>query len=910
MRIGGWVLAPALACSIAHADDARRIACDADTHASVLRKAASAIDVRQRAIWLNATRLRWPEAPPQAHVVLASSATAAIVADRGKRLAGADHTITLVAATTPTPPATRERFRWFGAGPEFDVPVEAQASLAERARGQLVLLAEDADGRVLAATGIQHAAALDARYAATALEVPLGAAVGSGRARFALWAPTAQAVALCLYPDAAAPASSVHAASYDAASGVWQLELAGRLDGHYYTWLVDVHVPGTGIVRNRVTDPWSLGLNRDSQRSLVVSLADPRTEPDGWAATARPNRVAQPTDLVIYELHVRDFSAGDASVPAPLRGKYLAFALPDSKGLAHLAALADAGVTDIHLLPAYDLTTVPESGCITPAITGGPADTAQQAAIAAVRDRDCFNWGYDPWHYTVPEGSYATDAMDGFVRIREFRAMVQALHRRGLRVGMDVVYNHSFASGQAPQSVLDRIVPGYYHRLDREGRIERSTCCENTATEHAMMERLMIDSAVVWARDYRIDSFRFDLMGHQPRAAMERLQRAVDAAAGRRIHLIGEGWNFGEVRDGARFVQASQRSLQGSGIATFSDRARDAARGGGVGDHGVDLRARQGWLNGLVYAPNAYAPRDLPARALADTADLIRVGLAGTLADYRITTAAGDVLPLSALDYAGQPAGYVAEPGEVVNYVENHDNQTLFDVNALKLPDDTPSAERARVQVLGTALVAFSQGMAYLHAGQEILRSKSLDRNSYNSGDWFNRIDWTLTDNGYGAGLPPDADNAPSWPWMRPLLENPAIKPTPDDIAWTFAATLDLLRIRASSTLFRLRTAADVRARLSFPNSGPGQDPTVVVGRIDGQDYPGARFRGVLYAINVNPNTRTLAAPETRGEPWVLHPVHHAPDAADTRPREAARHDAINGTLIVPGRTAVVWVLE
>ena len=182
----------------------------------------------------------------------------------------------------------------------------------------------------------------------------------------------------------------------------------------------------------------------------------------------------------------------------------------------------------------------------------------------------------------APEGSYASDAGDGATRIREFRAMVQALHGVGLRVGMDVVYNHTTASGQSPRSVLDRIVPGYYQRLDAEGKVERSTCCDNTATEHMMMARLMRDSVALWARHYRIDSFRFDLMGHQPRAAMLDVQRAANAAAGRNVPLLGEGWNFGEVADGARFEQAAQSRLDGTAIATFSDRARDALRGGGA----------------------------------------------------------------------------------------------------------------------------------------------------------------------------------------------------------------------------------------------------------------------------------------------------------------------------------------
>jgi pullulanase-type alpha-1,6-glucosidase len=461
--------------------------------------------------------------------------------------------------------------------------------------------------------------------------------------------------------------------------------------------------------------------------------------------------------------------------------------------------------------------------------------------VSAVRERDCFNWGYDPFHYTAPEGSYATAPDDAAARARELRAMVMALHAAGLRVGMDVVYNHTFASGQDPRSVLDRVVPGYYHRLDADGRIARSTCCENTATEHAMMGKLMIESAAAWVRHYRLDSFRFDLMGHQPRAVMERLQAAVDAAAGRRVPMLGEGWDFGEVAGGARFVQASQRSLPGSGIATFSDRARDALRGGGCCDGGAALVAGRGLLSGLADGPDAARER---RGDLLRAADLARVGLAGTLRAYEMTGADGARRPLAAFDYAGQPAGYAAQPGEVVNYVENHDNLTLFDLLALRLPRDVSREQRARAQVLGVAFTAFSQGVAYLHAGLELLRSKSLDRDSFDSGDWFNRIDWTFRDNGFGAGVPPRHRNAADWPWMKPALADARIAPTPAEIRWARGASLDLLRIRRSSTLFRLRTADDVRRRLHFRNVGPAQDPAVLVGHLDGAGLPGGGVPG------------------------------------------------------------------
>jgi pullulanase-type alpha-1,6-glucosidase len=673
-----------------------------------------------------------------------------------------------------------------------------------------------------------------------------------------------------------------------------------------------VHVDGAGVVRNRVTDPYAVSLTTDSRRGYVADLQSPRLKPADWDRTASPARVQAATDAVIYELHVRDFSINDATVRPEYRGKYLAFTLADANGSRHLRALAKAGITDIHLLPVFDFGTVPERDCVTPAPAGAPDGETQQQAVSAVSARDCFNWGYDPVHYTAPEGSYATDPADGAVRIVEFRRMVQALHRAGLRVGMDVVYNHTYAAGQDRWSVLDRIVPGYYHRLDEAGRVTTSTCCANTATEHRMMAKLMIDSAVTWAREYRIDSFRFDLMGHQPRAAMEELRARVNAAAGRDVLLIGEGWNFGEVADGARFVQASQLSLNGSGIGTFSDRARDAIRGGGAGDNDARQVCAKGYINrSEIGDAHLFRECEIGERPLFPMGDMVRVGLAGSLRDYRMQTHDGRELRLEQIPYGGgQPAGYVTSPGEVVNYVENHDNQTLYDLNAFKLPLDTPSAERARVQILAAALNAFSQGIAYFHAGMELLRSKSMDRNSFDSGDWFNRIDWTGQDNYFGTGLPPAKDNAASWPLMRPRLADPRLKPKPADIAWTREAFNDLLRIRSSSTLFRLRSAADVSARLRFLNTGPDQVPEVIAGHLDGRDYAGAGFDEILYLVNVDTEAHALQFDAERGKRYVLHPVHSAPGAADRRAAEQSRYEAAAGRFTVPARTAVVFVVE
>jgi pullulanase len=559
-------------------------------------------------------------------------------------------------------------------------------------------------------------------------------------------------------------------------------------------------------------------------------------------------------------------------------------------------------LTDVHLLPVFDIASVPEAGCTTPTVPAAAPDSpAQQAAVMAQAATDCFNWGYDPLHFNAPEGSYASRADDGASRIREFRQMVMALHAAGLRVGMDVVYNHMSAAGQHPQSVLDRIVPGYYHRLDAQGRISRSTCCDNTATEHRMMRKLMLDSVRLWARAYRIDSFRFDLMGHQPREAMVALQQLLRADNGRDIQLIGEGWNFGEVANGARFVQAAQGMLSGTGIATFSDRARDALRGGGVGDGAAAMVARQGWLNGLAEGADR--------AAAGGAADLVRLGLAGTLRTYQFTTDTGALQRGDQILYAGQPAAYADAPDEVVNYVENHDNHTLWDVNAYKLPLDTPAAERARVQLLALATTAFSQGVAYFHAGVDLLRSKSLDGNSYDSGDWFNRLDWSAQTNHFGSGLPPAGDNQALWPLAAPRLTAMQLRPAPADIAFTRDGFLDLLRIRASSSLFRLDTAAAVQQRLSLHGTGPGQNPALIAGELDGRGLPGAGFQRVLYLLNTSATAQAITIASTRGQPWVLHPVHLATHAADRRAATQSAFDRSLGRFQVPGRTAVVFVL-
>ncbi|MDW2255161.1 DUF3372 domain-containing protein, partial [Vibrio sp. 1569] len=356
----------------------------------------------------------------------------------------------------------------------------------------------------------------------------------------------------------------------------------------YHRYQVQLYHPPTGVIQPRlVTDPYSLSLSKNSMYSQVIDLDDPSLTPQGWSDYERPT-VKKDEDHVLYESHLRDFSFNDTKGTKEYNGKYLALTEADRESVSHLQALKDAGLTTLHILPAFDIATVDEEATNRVDITDtvgklcgikpeasvcdevdgakviedvlnsyDPATGSAQALMNDLRMLDSFNWGYDPFHYTVPEGSYATDP-NGSKRILEFREMVQATHKMKLKLIMDVVYNHTNASGINDKSVLDKIVPGYYHRLNvNTGGVENSTCCDNTATENLMMGKLMVDSLKVWADDYKVDGFRFDLMGHQPKDvmvyALEQIRKIDENTL-----FYGEGWDFGEVSNNARFDQATQ----------------------------------------------------------------------------------------------------------------------------------------------------------------------------------------------------------------------------------------------------------------------------------------------------------------------------------------------------------------
>jgi pullulanase len=920
-----------------------------------------------RAHWLAPDLIAVPGDLPGSHFALHTAADGGMAIDGGALVGGGAIDLTVDAAGLPDD--LRAKYPELAAFRALRLDAAAVGQAADLLRSQLAVAGADDGGALVAVTGVQTAGVLDALYTYGG-ELGLGF---SGHApSFRLWAPTARSVTLHIYDRDSKEelaAEPMNAGDF----GVWSLEATDESwYGHYYKYDVEVFAPAAGtpgpgvlpgeVVHNLVTDPYSIGLATNSAYSLIVSLDDPATKPEGWDHVTKPD-LAAPEDVVLYELHIRDFSISDASVPPEHRGKYLAFShdgsghdsdgCGGSSGMRHLAELAHAGLTHVHLLPAFDIATieedpskqvnldspfdllcernadVPADLCAAHsgktvgqvlselrAAQGGDTE-AIQAIVAYVRDLDGFNWGYDPFHYTTPEGSYATSA-EGVTRIVEFRSMVQALARTGLRTVMDVVYNHTNASGQAERSVLDRIVPGYYHRRNvTTGDVERSTCCENTATEHAMMEKLMIDSLVTWAVEYKVDAFRFDLMGHHMKANMEHVRDRLQALSladsgvnGSEIYLYGEGWDFGEVGGGQRGVNATQRNMAGTGVGTFSDRLRDAVRGGGPFDGGASLRANQGFINGRFYDPNELnsgAPAELDSLLLES--DQIKVGMAGNLRDFVLTSRAGADVAGSSIDYNGSPAGYTLDPQEVITYISAHDNQSLFDNNQYKIPTGTDMATRGRIQNLGLSIVLLGQGIPFLDAGEDMLRSKSMDRNSFNSGDWFNALDFTYMTNSWNVGLPRADQDGSNYDIIRPIIADASIAPDKDSIRATVKHVREMLRIRKSSPLFRLHEGAQVEKRVDFHNGGPDQIPGLIVmsvtdGTCAGDDLDPERD-GLVVLINATDEAQVfpLAGTALEGETgFTLHPVQqHSADPL-------VCHASFDGAaFMIPARTTAVF---
>ncbi len=505
----------------------------------------------------------------------------------------------------------------------------------------------------------------------------LGLTWVAGRASLRVWAPTAEALTLRLYAVGTGGTATAQYSMQQADGGTWTYALPTGTTGFY-----TVQATIGGRARAEVADPYAHAVGLNGQRG---ALLDPATaSPPGWGEDKRPP-FAQPTDAIIGEVHVRDLSLHPAS-GIRQKGKFLGFTETGTRGpggvKTGLDHLVELGLTHVHLLPINDFASVDES-------LPGPA----------------YNWGYDPLHYSVPEGSYATDAANPATRIRELKQLVQALHRRDLRVVLDVVYNHT---ASAEKSAFEQLVPGYYYRQQANGkRSDASACGNEVASERPMVRKLIVESVAYWAREYRVDGFRFDLMGILDLETMRAVRAALDAQDPT-ILIYGEGWTAGPspLPETKRAVKINVDQLDR--IAAFSDELRDGVKG-------------------------HYARQTEPGFASGQPGldESVRFGIVGATRHPQ--------LDYTKVNYAQAP--WANTPGQAINYVACHDDMVLWD----KLKASNPGAtEEALIQLdlLANTIVFTSQGIPFLPVGDEFLRTKGGSHNSYNLPDSINQIDW------------------------------------------------------------------------------------------------------------------------------------------------------------------------
>ncbi|SMF12893.1 pullulanase-type alpha-1,6-glucosidase [Pseudobacteriovorax antillogorgiicola] len=754
----------------------------------------------------------------------------------------------------------------------FKLSAITDESLKQIVKSQLVAVALDSKQRVLSATQVQMPGLLDQEFSS---QKTLGLSIDKGSPVLRLWAPTAQTVELMLYnQDKSLLGTQVMT---EAADGVWSAtgNTQWLVDRPFYRYRIQTyHYFSDQIETYEVIDPYSLSLSTNSKYSQIVDLNAADLKPQGWDKIKKPG--IHPSDISVYEVHIRDFSIADLSVAPEQRGLYTAFdaTAPLSDGMSHLKGLADAGLSHVQVLPAADFATVnekrseqvnlddpidkvcgpenPPKLCVDNAgktfrevfAAASKSNGDIQELNALLRNRDGFNWGYDPMVFGAPEGSYSSDP-DGPQRILEFRRMVKGLWDLGLRFSLDVVYNHTNASKLFENSVLDKTVPGYYHRRDPiSGKVANSSCCENTATEHIMMEKLMIDTLEQWADQYKVDAFRFDLMGHHMKSNLVKAREIL----GDQVYLYGEGWNFGEVANNQRGTNATQLNMFETGIGSFNDRMRDAIRGGGAFDCGY-LLVQQGLGNGLLVDTNEWgglqestglgtdcsiadhwqgAPQEQQVIGYQDLADRLRVGLAGSIRSFPIVDRYGQEKRADEVSYFGVPTAYTADPFETINYISKHDNQTLWDINQLKLPLGASSEERVAAQKIGFSFNLLAQGIPFFQLGSDLLRSKSLNRDSFDSGDWFNKVDYTGATTVWNKGLPRADKDGQNWELFRKVLDDVPEGPSQEQVLEMAAYVRKLLALRYESPLFRLRTGEDVNQRVRFSNTGPQQTPGLI----------------------------------------------------------------------------------
>jgi pullulanase len=498
---------------------------------------------------------------------------------------------------------------------------------------------------------------------------------------FRIWAPTAELAELRLYDKGIEGDVLQRVEMTKSAQGTWTASVNRNLIGKFYTFRIMVE----GKWNNEVPDPYAKSVGVNGRRAMVVDLA--KTNPEGWDKD-KAVEMKSKTNAVIYELHVRDASISPGS-GIKNKGKFLGLTEKGTRNKDGLATgldhLIELGVTHIHLLPSFDFYSVDETK----------------------PEKPQYNWGYDPLNYNVPEGSYATNAEDGITRIREFKQLVKTFHDNGLKVIMDVVYNHTMLT---EDSWFNQLVPGYYYRHNDKGGFSNATACNNeTASEMPMFRKFMLESVKYWVEEYHVDGFRFDLMGVHDIETMNIISEQLHQLKPD-ILLYGEGWTAGAspLPEEKRALKKNARLLRD--IAVFSDDIRDGIKGS-VFEH-----EDKGFASGK-----------------AGMEETIKFGVVGSMNHPQVQYAK--------VNYS--KAAYSGYPWNVISYCECHDNHILADKLAISARTNS-TGERREMQKLALGIVLTSQGISFLHAGSEFLRSKNGVENSFNSGDSINRIDWDL----------------------------------------------------------------------------------------------------------------------------------------------------------------------
>jgi len=772
-------------------------------------------------------------------------------------------------------------------------------------KNQLVLVGYNAEGLAVAATYVQADLVLDDLYTKGEMdadEATLGVVYDNGSVKVSVWSPTAQKLKLNIY-DANKDMVSSHDMTEDSMTGVWSYTGDASLDRQFYRLALTIYHPQNKAIEEiESTDPYSLSLSTNGEYSQFVNLSDEELQPEGWDGHL-VSTIENYEDAVIYEGHIRDFSAEDESTSVENRGKFLAFTEIDSAPMQHLQKLVANGLTHFHMLPANDIATIGEDPekiidldstvldlckinfqappCYQNiddqtlrAVFESYIPFSNEAALLtkAMSDNDSFNWGYDPKHFNVPDGIYASNP-DGVSRIKEMRAMIKSLHDIGLRVVLDVVYNHTNSSGLWDNSVLDKFVPGYYHSRDvTTGAVLNGTCCSDTALEHRMMDKLMVDSLKQWTEQYQFDGFRFDIMSQGSKAQMLAARDAVQAIDPDN-HFYGEGW----YKDSRGFERADQENMAGTEIATYNDRIRDGIR------------------NATLF--NNESDSDYPF----EQQDIVKFGMAGTLTDYVLKTFKGT-------DVIGSTSGmYAKDPADIINYVSKHDNETLWDNLQFKLSPEMNNSERVRAQNISQSIVLLSQGIPFLQMGGDFLRSKSLDRNTYDAGDWYNLVDFTFELNNWNKGLPLDKGGRSDDDLVN-LASSSSSTVAMTDILFASNVFNEFLSIRSNSPLFRLTTASDIINRVGFHNIGKNQTQGLIVMSIDdGTTLTDIDPNYDAVVVVVNGSNTEQSHTIASASDFILHPLLAA-SVDGTVASAIFEQGTDEGSFTVPPLTTAVFV--